>query len=164
MSAPVHAPMRSRLDAAPPYVLALFRVVVGLLFACHGASTLFGWFGGNPGGQPAVGAWPGWWAALIQFAGGIFVLLGLGTRVAAIISSGSMAYAYFTVHAEHALMPIQNGGEPSTMFCWSFLLIAAFGPGAFALGTLFRKDSDVPGTRNALDVESPVVESTSAAG
>ncbi len=141
MSAPTAAISRPWLNSAPPYVLALFRVVAGLLFACHGAASLFGAFGGNPTGQPAVGTWPGWWAALIQFAGGLLVLLGLGTRVAALICSGSMAYAYFTVHAGHALMPIQNGGEPSVVFCWSFLLIAALGSGAFAFDGLFRKGS-----------------------
>ena len=121
-------------------VLSLFRVVVGLLFVCHGAATLFNVLGGPHGGpQPHVGEWPGWWAALIQFAAGGFVLLGLGTRVAALLCSGSMAYAYFTVHAEKALFPIQNGGEPAAMFCWSFLMIAIFGGGPWALDALLTR-------------------------
>jgi putative oxidoreductase len=125
-----------RLDAAGPSALALFRIVVSLLFACHGASTVLGLFGGPEGGRPPVGAWPGWWAGLIQLVGGVVVLLGIGevgTRIAAVVSSGSMAYAYFTVHQEHALWPIQNGGEPSVMFCWSFLLIAIVGTGTWTL-------------------------------
>ncbi len=136
MPAPAQASPLARLDSARPYVLGLFRIVVGLLFACHGAASLFGWFGGNPSGQPSIGAWPGWYAAVIQFAGGALVLIGLRTRTAAFISSGSMAYAYFSVHVAHALMPIQNGGEPATMFCWAFLLIAAVGPGALSLDGL----------------------------
>jgi putative oxidoreductase len=125
--------IRKKATDASPYMLALFRIIVGLLFACHGAAGMFGLFGRASGSSPAFGEWPGWWAALIQLAGGILVLLGVGTRTAAIICSGSMAYAYFTVHFSHGLLPIQNGGEPAAMFCWSFLLIATLGPGAWAL-------------------------------
>ncbi|BCJ75543.1 integral membrane protein [Catellatospora sp. IY07-71] len=121
--------------------LALFRVVTGLLFAFHGASSLFGWFGGNRGSGQAVefAAWPGWWAALIQLAGGLLVIAGLGARPAALLCSGSMAYAYFVVHQEIALLPLNNGGETAALFCWSFLIIAVLGPGAFALDNLLRR-------------------------
>uniref|UniRef100_UPI0011809304 DoxX family protein n=2 Tax=Streptomyces TaxID=1883 RepID=UPI0011809304 len=77
-------------------VLGLFRIVTGLLFACHGAATLFDVLGGPQGGPaPGPGQWPGWWAAVIQLAGGALVLAGLFTRTAATLCSGSMAYAYF---------------------------------------------------------------------
>jgi putative oxidoreductase len=129
-----------QLDKFKPHVLGLFRIVVGLLFACHGASTLFGFpikpFGGS---APDFGSWPGWWAAAIQLVGGVLVLLGLGTRGAATICSGSMAFAYFTEHQPHDLFPIQNGGEPAAMFCWAFLLLMFFGPGSFALGTVVAR-------------------------
>ncbi|OEV03844.1 DoxX family protein [Streptomyces oceani] len=129
-------------------ILGLFRIVVGLLFASHGASTLFGVLGGPPGPSPDFAAWPGWWAAAIQLIGGLLVLLGLGTRTSAVICSGSMAYAYFTEHQASALFPIQNGGEPAAMFCWTFLLIAALGPGDWALGTLLRRtETPVRGSR-----------------
>ncbi len=134
--------MQTRLSEA---ATTLFRVVIGLLFAIHGASGLFGMFGGHrgPGAAIAVGDWPGWWAALIQFAGGLLVMTGLATRVAAIICSGSMAYAYFVVHAPLALWPLNNGGELAAMFCWSFFLIAILGPGRYALDALFRKPGKV---------------------
>ncbi|MEU8925373.1 DoxX family protein [Kitasatospora sp. NPDC048545] len=130
-------------DRIRPTVLGLFRIVVSLLFACHGAATLFGVFGGAHGRTPAVGQWPGWWAALIQLAAGALVLLGMTVRPAALLCSGSMAYAYFDVHQEHALWPIQNGGEPAAMFCWAFLLIAVTGPGRLAIGPAVRRR--VPG-------------------
>ncbi|NBF00567.1 DoxX family protein [Nonomuraea sp. KC401] len=116
--------------------LALYRIVIGLLFACHGAATLFGVLGGPHGAAPGIGQWPGWWAALIQLAGGVLVMLGLGARAAAVICSGSMAYAYFFVHQPQALFPIQNGGEKAALFCWGFLLVAVLGPGRWALSTL----------------------------
>ncbi|NEB82542.1 DoxX family protein [Streptomyces sp. SID14478] len=129
--------MTGRLDNAQPYVLGLFRIVVGLLFACHGAASLFGVLGGAMGARPEAGAWPGWYAAVIQLVGGSLILLGLGTRLAALISSGSMAYAYFHVHQPEALWPIQNGGEASAMFCWTLLLLVFTGSGAFGLDRLF---------------------------
>lgn len=119
-------------------VTTLFRMVVGLLFTLHGTASLFGVLGGNRGSGQAVplGEWPGWWAALIQFAGGLLVLVGLLTRYAALICSGSMAYAYFVVHQPDGLLPQHNGGELAAMFCWSFLLIAALGAGPWSLDGL----------------------------
>ncbi|MEU3525071.1 DoxX family protein [Streptomyces sp. NPDC038707] len=134
--------MSARLNSAQPYVLGLFRVVIGLLFAVHGAASMFGVLGGavgTHGGTIAAGTWPGWYAALIQLVAGALVLLGLGTRGAALVASGSMAYAYFDVHQQLALWPIQNGGELSVLFCWSFLLLVFTGSGAFALDRLFAR-------------------------
>src|SRR5688500_10132587 len=97
-----------RLPWARDAAVTAFRTTVGLLFALHGTASLFGVLGGARGSGAAleVGAWPGWWAALIQFAGGVLVLAGLGTRVAALVCSGSMAYAYFVVHQPQALLPL----------------------------------------------------------
>ncbi|MEV5883854.1 DoxX family protein [Streptomyces sp. NPDC052020] len=117
--------------------LGLFRIVIGLLFACHGAATLFHVLGGPQGGHsPSPGQWPGWWAAVIQLAGGALVLLGVFTRPAAILCSGSMAYAYFVHHQPDGLFPLENGGETAALFCWAFLLIAALGPGRWPLTEL----------------------------
>ncbi|GAB1329819.1 DoxX family protein [Streptomyces sennicomposti] len=136
--------LTGRLHATQPYALGLFRIVVGLLFACHGAASLFGVLGGaagTDGGTLPAGSWPGWYAALIQLVGGALVLLGLGTRGAALIASGSMAYAYFDVHQKAALWPIENGGEPSALYCWAFLLLVFTGSGAFGLDSLFARRS-----------------------
>lgn len=122
-------------------VTSAFRVVLGMLFALHGASSVFGVFGGNRGTGQAVefASWPGWWAAVIQLTGGLLVMVGLGTRIAAVICSGSMAYAYFVVHQPLGLLPLNNGGELAAMFCWSFLLVAALGPGKYSLDSLLTR-------------------------
>lgn len=122
-------------------VLALFRVVTGLLFTLHGVASLFGVLGGNRGTGQAVefAAWPSWWAALIQLLCGLLVLSGLFTRVAATLASGTMAYAYFVVHQPVHLLPLRNGGELAAMYCWAFLLIAALGPGAWAVDGLLGR-------------------------
>ncbi|MFB6629066.1 DoxX family protein [Streptomyces sp. NPDC056362] len=134
--APASTPagLTARLNQAQPYALGLFRIVVGLLFACHGVASLFGLIGGTA--IPA-GTWPGWYAAVIQLGAGVLVLAGLGTRSAAFLASGSMAYAYFDVHQPMSLLPLQNGGENAAMFCWAFALLVFTGPGALALDRLF---------------------------
>jgi putative oxidoreductase len=151
-----------KLDDANVSVLSLYRMVISLLFVCHGGVTVLGLFGQTGGGRVSVGTWPGWWAGLIQLTGGVLVFLGVGevgTRVAALVSSGSMAYAYFSVHQKNALWPIQNGGELSVLFCWSFLLIAIVGPGAWTLSRLLAKagvsTSPAPAPVPAASVETP---------
>ncbi|MCH5677062.1 DoxX family protein [Streptomyces gilvus] len=143
--------MSARLNTAQPYVLGLFRIVVGLLFTCHGAASLFGVLGGafGQGGTIPAGTWPSWYAAAIQLVCGALVLLGLATRAAAFVASGSMAYAYFRVHQPHALLPIENGGEAAAMFCWALLLLVFTGSGAFALDRLFARRSSADGERTA---------------
>jgi putative oxidoreductase len=140
--------MTARLNSAQPYALGLFRIVGALLFACHGAASLFGVLGGvagTNGGTVQTGAWPFWYAAVIQLVGGVLVLLGLGTRAAAFIASGSMAYAYFKMHQPNALWPMENGGEAATMFSWTLLLLVFTGSGAFGLDRLFAKRSTAQG-------------------
>ena len=128
------AQLTSRLNRFQPYVLGLFRIVVGLLFASQGAASLFGVLGRE---AESVGNWPYWYAAVIEVVAGTLVLLGFGTRSAAFIASGAMAYAYFTVHQPDGLFPLQNKGESPALYCWAFLLLVFTGPGALSLEKLF---------------------------
>ncbi|MET8682250.1 DoxX family protein [Streptomyces sp. NPDC004647] len=148
---PSDSPLNARLSGAQPYILSLFRAVVGLLFTCHGAAFLFGVLGGSDGkgGTVPTGTWPGWYAAVIELAVGTLVMLGLATRIAALLGSGAMAYAYFTVHQSQGLLPFENDGEASVMFCWSLLLLVFTGPGAWAVGRLFVGGRDRAGDRVA---------------
>lgn len=149
--------MTGRLNSAQPYALGLFRIVVGLLFTCHGAMSLFGVLGGKDGqgGTVDAGTWPGWYAAVIQLVCGGLVLLGLGTRVAAFIASGSMAYAYFKVHQPQALWPAENGGEAAAFFCWALFLLIFTGSGALGLDQFFAKHQAASADRTATD-KAPV--------
>ncbi|MBV2355395.1 DoxX family protein [Streptomyces sp. J2-1] len=148
---PVHSTstaLAARAHAAQPYVIAAFRVIVALLFLCHGLAKLFGIFGGTngSGGTVPVGAWPLWYAGLLEVVLGVLVMIGLGTRLAALLLSGEMAYAYFSAHQSGGLWPLQNGGETAVLFCWIFLLLAFIGPGAFSVDHLIaerrRADAD----------------------
>ncbi|MEV0729896.1 DoxX family protein [Polymorphospora sp. NPDC050346] len=139
--------MTSNRIAAP--VWSLFRAVVGLLFACHGAATVLGLFGGARGTGQAVevGAWPAWWAGLIQLVCGLLVLVGFATRPAAVLSSGSMAYAYFVVHQPTNLFPIENGGVTSALYAWTFLVIAVLGAGPWSLDALLSRRGNQAGAQ-----------------
>jgi putative oxidoreductase len=135
--------LEASLNTYSPTVLSLFRIVVGFLFAIHGTVGLFGW---PVGPKFPVGAWPDWWAGLIEFVTGLLVMLGLFTRPAAFLASGNMAVAYFWIHLPRALWPIENHGELAVLFCFSFFLLVFLGPGAYALDTR-RRPLAAGGTR-----------------
>ncbi|MGV1005433.1 MAG: DoxX family protein [Candidatus Nanopelagicales bacterium] len=122
----------ARLDTYSSPVLGIFRIVIGLLFALHGSAKLFGWPATKMGAIP-VGTWPYWYAGVIELVVGLLVLTGLFARIAALIGSGQMAFAYFTEHQPKGFWPIQNGGELAVLYCFAFLLIAFAGAGAFAV-------------------------------
>jgi putative oxidoreductase len=107
------------------------RIVVGLLFVCHGAQKLFGMFGGKGGAEGLMMV-----GGIIEFAGGLMVALGLLTRPAAFLCSGMMAVAYFMAHASGGLLPIVNKGELAVVYCFVFLYIFFRGGGPTSLDCL----------------------------
>ncbi|WP_326757739.1 DoxX family protein [Streptomyces phaeochromogenes] len=137
------------LTTRQPFVLGLFRMVLGLLFASEGAATVFGVLDRK---ASPTGDWPFWYAGVIELVCGVLVLLGVATRSAAFLSSGIMAFAYFTEHQQDGLFPLQNGGLAPVLFCWGFLLIVFSGPGAFSLAGLAGRGS------GARSVVGPVTE------
>ena len=119
----------------------LLRVVAGLLFFHAGGMKLFAWFGGIPqamGGQPPLMSQIGI-GGVLEFVGGLSIMLGLLTRPVAFILSGEMAVAYWQFHAPHGAWPIQNHGEPAVLLCFIFLYIAAQGGGDWSLDALRRR-------------------------
>jgi putative oxidoreductase len=125
---------RAQLES---WTFALLRIVVGFLFLMHGGQKLFGWFGGV--GQPLVLASQLGIAGILEFFGGILVMIGLFTRPAAFLLSGEMAVAFFTKHATHSIWPIVNHGEAAALYSFLFLFFAAHGAGAFSLDALLNR-------------------------
>jgi putative oxidoreductase len=122
----------------------LLRVVAGFLFFQAGGMILFGWFGGMPGppgsapplmSQMGIGG-------LLEFFGGIAIMLGIFTRPVAFIMSGMMAVAYWQFHAPNGAWPVQNQGMPAILFCFIFLYMAAQGAGDWSLDALLRRKRD----------------------
>lgn len=126
------------MNRAAQIAYFLLRVVAGLLFLQAGGMKLFGWFGGMPpNGETAqlmsqVGI-----GGVLEFFGGLLIMLGLFTRPVAFIVSGEMAVAYWQFHAPGGTWPIQNHGEPAVLLCFIFLFMAAQGGGDWSLDALF---------------------------
>jgi putative oxidoreductase len=116
-------------DRYAPQVYAVLRIVAGFLFAFHGAQKLLGMFGGNV--MPMFSMM--WFAGVIELVGGVLIMVGLLTRLAAFVASGEMAAAYFMAHQPKGTWPIQNGGELAALYCFLFLYIAARGGGRYSI-------------------------------
>jgi len=129
----MYAPLSRFLE--PGY--AILRIVAGLLFAFHGAQKLFGLFDGTA--RPLASLMG--LAGIIEFAGGLLVLIGLFTSWAAFIASGMMAVAYFMVHFPQGFWPIENKGEAAVLYCFAFLYIAARGAGPWSVASALNKPS-----------------------
>jgi putative oxidoreductase len=118
----------------------VLRIVAGGLLSMHGAQKLFGFLATKAG--PEVGSQL-WIGGLIELVCGILVAVGLFTRIAAFLVSGTMAVAYFQFHWKGAmgsgLFPIVNGGELAVIYCFLFLAICAHGPGMVSLDRLRGK-------------------------
>lgn len=125
------------LERWQPHLLAALRIAAALLFIEHGSSKLWGWpYVEGLSNLPPLTLF--WTAGVIEFAGGLLVLLGLFTRPAAFIMSGEMAIAYFMEHLPIDFFPIRNEGDAAILFCFVFLYLAAAGPGSFSLDGLRR--------------------------
>ena len=109
---------------------ALLRIVAGFLFLWHGSQKLFSFPVEAMEGIPAFITYG---AGGIELIGGALVMVGLLTRWAAFICSGTMAVAYWMAHGLNALFPIQNGGELAALYCFVFLFISANGSGMWSL-------------------------------
>ncbi len=121
-----------------PQLLAILRIVTGLLFLEHGLSKLFAFpvpFPVHPLPTLLLAA------AAIECVAGFLVTIGLFTRLAAFLASGEMAVAYWMQHFPKSPWPIANMGEGAILFCFVFIYLAAAGPGAWSI--------DAARTRNA---------------
>ena len=115
-----------------PYALSVLRIVAGFLFLQHGTQKLFGYPMPPPGGKPPLASLYGV-AGLLEFIGGILIMIGLSTRPVAFLLSGEMAFAYFTVHAPQGFWPAKNQGEAAVFYCFLFLYFVFAGPGPWSL-------------------------------
>ena len=120
-----------------PQLLAVLRIVAGLLFLEHGPVKFVAFpvpFQVPPPLPPLLIA-----AGTIELVAGILITLGLFTRLAAFIAAGEMAVAYWMQHFPKSPWPVANMGEAAILFCVVFLYLAAAGPGAWSVdGARFR--------------------------
>jgi putative oxidoreductase len=142
--------MRPLLCGFREPLYALMRLIIGFLFACHGAQKLFGVLGGegHAHGKFLV-------AGIVEFFGGVLIAVGLCASIVAFIAAGEMAVAYFTVHAHMGTFPIVNHGELAVAYCFVFLYIAARGSGKLSLDSLLFKGAGNDAAKEAAVAGNP---------
>ena len=117
------------LDGREEQSYALLRIVTGFLFIWHGTQKLLNF--------PVEFPYPlnplMYSAGTIEMVGGVLVMIGLFTRPAAFICSGTMAAAYWMAHGMNSVFPILNKGELAALFCFAFLYIAVRGAGIWSV-------------------------------
>ena len=114
-----------------PRMLSVLRIMTGLLFLEHGTQKLLGFPPPtNPG--PALFSLMGF-QGVLEFVGGILILIGLFTRPVAFILAGDMAVAYFYAHAPRGFFPTLNGGQLAILFCFVFLYFFVAGGGVWSV-------------------------------
>lgn len=116
-----------------PYALALLRIVSGLIFLAHGTQKLLGFPSGDNAGSGLAFNNPGAFAGIIELVTGVLITIGLFTRPAAFIASGTMAVAYWMAHAPQNAFPVNNSGDAAILYCFVFLYLVFAGPGAWSV-------------------------------
>ncbi len=111
----------------------VMRTVLGALLAFHGIQKVFGVLSDQ---QPEIMSQL-WVGGVIELAAGACIALGLFTRWAAFLASGTMAVAYFQFHwkfqFDSNFFPAVNQGELAVVYCFAFLYIACKGTGSWSL-------------------------------
>ncbi len=134
--------MSSSIFAPSPWadrMLAVFRIVAGLVFMTAGTMKLFG-YPASPVPMPPItltsqlGV-----AGILETFGGAAIVLGVLTRPIAFILAGEMAVAYFQVFAPKSFFPIVNGGVPPLMYCFFFLYLTFGGAGAWSVDSAIAR-------------------------
>ncbi len=130
------------------YGALALRIPIGIIFMAHGAQKLFGWFGGyglegTAQWMASIGLEPGFLLAFLaasgEFFGGLFILLGLLTRPAAVVLAITMLVAIFAVHFENGLFLSNSGYEFGLALLAASISLLLSGAGSLALDNLLSK-------------------------
>lgn len=135
------------------FVLLILRLVIGLLFMGHGLQKLFGWFGGHglagtAGFFESLDVYPGrawaFMAGLAETLGGLGLVLGFLTPIAATAIIGVMVMAVVKVHWQNGLWITNNGMEYTLVNMAIATVVGLAGPGAYALDTALNLSYPMP--------------------
>ena len=118
-------------------IYASMRIVSGAMFTLHGTQKIFGWLAEH---ETAVGSQM-WFGGMIELICGLLLVVGFQTRIAAFISSGTMAVAYVQFHwgfeLSAKILPLMNHGDGAVLYSFLFLYIASKGAGKWSIDRKF---------------------------
>jgi putative oxidoreductase len=143
------------------YGLLLLRVVVGAIFAAHGAQKLFGWWGGpgragTRGWIGSMGFRPDWLFALLvslqEFGGGLLLAVGFLTPLGSLAVVAAMVVAVALVHWQKGFFAGNGGYEYNLSLVAAAVALAATGPGRFSVDRALHWDDNLTGVRWAIGV------------
>jgi putative oxidoreductase len=109
----------------------------GLLVLQHGTTKVLDYPVGPMNAAPLTGL--SGIAGFIELVFGTLLVVGLQSRIAAFVLSGLAAAAYFIAHAPRGFLPLPNGGELAALYCFTFLYLAAAGPGPISIDALMGR-------------------------
>jgi putative oxidoreductase len=135
-------------DGLADYAYPLIRIATGLWLMPHGAQKLFGAFGGNPAATAQFFGKVGLpdsmalvtWVGGVEFFGGLLLVLGLLTRVAAVMVFVLMMVAVFMVHLPNGFFWLKAGYEYPLLWAVLALAIAIRGGGQCSLDRKIGKE------------------------
>jgi putative oxidoreductase len=136
----------------------VLRLAVGAVFIAHGGQKLFGWWGG-PGLEGIMGfvgqlgfapaAFWAWALALVEFGGGILLVLGLATQLVGALLAIDMAIALIKVHAVNGFFLDKGGFEFVLVLFAAGVYFTLSGAGRYSLDhpckkVFHKKKSETP--------------------
>lgn len=122
------------------WTLGLLRVVLGVIFAYHGYLKLFapGGFTGTVGFLTSLGIilpkYSALLVAVVEFLGGIFLLLGMVTKWSSLLLIIDMLVAFFMVHLKNGLLVSKGGYEFVLVLLAGLVVVLVNGAGSLSLG------------------------------
>jgi putative oxidoreductase len=122
-----------------PELLSVLRIVSAFMFIQEGTMKLFSWPMAMPGGATLTLASEVGVGGILEFVGGLLLVVGLFTRPVAFILAGEMAVAYFQFHFPQAFWPIVNQGQPAVLYCFIWLYISSAGPGPWSIDAILGR-------------------------
>jgi putative oxidoreductase len=128
----------NRLESYAPLMLSVLRIMAGLLFLAHGTQKFLSFPPGQMAGMGWTFSHPGHFAGIVELVAGTLIVLGLFTRPAAFLASGTMAAAYFIGHAPKGFWPVNTMGDAAILYCFLFLYLVFAGPGSLSLDAKLR--------------------------
>jgi putative oxidoreductase len=124
-------------DTWSPRMLSVLRIVTAFLFIMHGTAKLFGVPHQPQFDNLELFSLEGL-QGILEFAGGMLLLVGLFSRPVAFVLSGDMAVAYFMAHFPKSWLPVLNGGDLAVLFSFVFFYLWLAGPGPWSIDAMIR--------------------------